>query len=217
MADPRKNAIGALAGKRAARNTVFENILRNAKDKGILDKTSQESIDWFRRNVRKTSRIQPARVIREEKDNLVNSWTNTGPGRMYMVFYDPKHKKTLPYYDSFPLIIPIERYKDGILGLNLHYLPPVLRAKLLDALYDTLTNDRFDERTKMIVSYGIMKNASKFKYFKPCIKRYLGKHFRSRFVRIPPEKWTPAVFLPVEQFQKASQRQVWEDSRKLIL
>jgi hypothetical protein len=196
--------------------TVFQNILMNAEKRGITDQKSKESIDWFRKNVRKTSRIQPPRIIREEKANLVNSWTNTGPGRLYMVYYDPKHKATLPFYDSFPLIIPIERYKDGILGINLHYLPPILRARLLDSLYDTVTNDKFDETTQMKVSYGILKNASKFSLFKPCIKRYLGKHFRSRFIKIPPAQWTPAVFLPVEQFQKASQKTVWADSRKKV-
>lgn len=195
--------------------TTFENILRNAQRKGIANDKSKESIDWFRNTVRKsTKNVSTSRLYREEKEHLVNAWTNTGIGHMYFVTYDPKHKKTLPYYDSFPLIIPIERYRDGLLGLNLHYLPPILRAKLLDSLYDTLTNDKFDETTKMKVSYGILAGASKHKYFEPCVKRYLGKHFRSRFIKIPPEKWNPAIFLPVESFQKASKSKVWSDSRR---
>jgi hypothetical protein len=31
-------------------------------------------------------------------------------GRMYFYYYDPKTKDSLPYYDRFPLVIPIERY-----------------------------------------------------------------------------------------------------------
>jgi len=197
--------------------TLFQNILNNAERKGITDKKSIESIEWYRNTVRKTTNaISSSRVMREEQASIVNSWTNTGPGRMYMVHYDPKHKKTLPYYDTFPLIIPLERYKDGILALNLHYLPPIFRAKLLDGLYDTLTNDKFDEKTKMQISYQTLKGASKIKYFEPCIKRYLGKHFRSRFIKIEPQKWTPAVFLPIEDFQKASKNKVWADSRKML-
>ena len=197
--------------------TTFENILRNAERKGVLNKKSEESINWFRENVRKTTRsVSSSRLFREERDNLVNSWTNTSPGRLYFVNYDPKLKRTLPYYDIFPLIIPIEKYRDGILGLNLHYLPPVLRVKLLDSLYDTLTNDNFDENTKMKVTYSILKGTSKFKEFKPCVKRYLGNHFRSRFINIPAESWSASVFLPVENFQKASKRKVWSDSRKMI-
>lgn len=196
-------------------SSVIDNHLQNAYRKGYTDTKKKEAIDWFRVNVRKTS-INPNRIMREERDNLVNSWTNVGIGKLYLAYYDPKHKKTLPYYDTFPLILPIDRYNDGFLGLNLHYLPPILRAKLLDALYDTLNNDKMDKNTKLKVSYGILKSASKFRDFKPCIKRYLGSHFRSRFIRIPPEEWTPAVFLPIEQFEKSSKANVWADSRRSI-
>lgn len=195
--------------------TLFQNILRNAEQKGITDRKSKESIDWFRKNVRKTTKnVNPGRLMKEQGDNMVNSWTNTGPGQMYFVHYDPKHKVTLPYYDTFPLIIPIERYKNGILGLNLHYLPPVLRAKLLDALYDTVTSTRISNRDKFEISYSIVKAAAKSNLMLPCVKRYLGNHFRSRFIRVEPELWSPAVFLPVERFEKASKSKVWSDSRK---
>ena len=56
-------------------------------------------------------------------------------GQMFMFFYDPKNKQTLPYYDRFPLVFPIELYSDGFLGINLHYLPQKYRANLMDALY----------------------------------------------------------------------------------
>lgn len=196
--------------------TTFETILNRAEKAGVAGSKSQEAIAWYRQYIRKNSRrMSSVRTFREERENLVNSWTNTGPGQLYMVHYDPKHKKTLPYYDTFPLIIPLERYKDGILGMNLHYLPPVLRAKLLDALYDTLTTKSFNEKTRMKVNYGIVKSFSQSKLVKPCIKRYLGNHFRSRFIKIPSEHWTSAVFLPVESFEKASKAKVWSDSRKM--
>ena len=28
-------------------------------------------------------------------------------GKMYMFFYDPKLRETLPYYDAFPLVIVV--------------------------------------------------------------------------------------------------------------
>ena len=46
-------------------------------------------------------------------------------GRLNMFFYDPKYKKTLPYYDTFPLVLPIERIPGGFAGINFHYLRPV--------------------------------------------------------------------------------------------
>ena len=53
------------------------------------------------------------------------------PGKMYFFHYSPKLKDKLPYYDSFPLVIIIEMYGDGFLGLNLHYLPLKMRMNLL--------------------------------------------------------------------------------------
>ena len=193
--------------------TVFENILNNARRKGIEKQNTEDSIKWFRVNIRKTA-VSETRLMREEAGNMVGGWTNVGVGQIYLAHYDPKHKKTLPYYDTFPLIIPIERYEDGFLGLNLHYLPPILRAKVLDSLYSTLTNDKFDEKTRLRINYQILKGLSHHPLLAVCIKRYLGSHFRSRFLRIPTESWTASIFLPVEQFQKASKEIVWTNARK---
>lgn len=187
----------------ATRTARIEKHLENARKRGIVNTLSREAIDWFRINVRKTA-VSPKRIKREEAANAINSWSLVKPGNMYLVHYDPKHKSTLPYYDIFPLIIPVEAYKDGFLGLNLHYLPPILRAKLLDALIDT----------DLETSYSILKKSLKYKHFEPCVKRYLANHFRGRFIQIEKEAWAVATMLPVEQFEKASKQKVWQDSRR---
>ena len=135
-------------------------------------------------------------------------------GRMYFYFYDPKTKDTLPYYDKFPLVIPIERYSDGFLGLNLHYIHPKQRIILLDKLSDTLTNDKYDETSRLRLSYPYLTSASKIFEATPCIKRYLFSHVQSRFLEIYANEWDIAALLPVEQFEKASTSKVWSDSRK---
>ena len=137
-------------------------------------------------------------------------------GSMYMFFYDPKHKQTLPYYDSFPLVIVLKPAPGGFLGLNLHYLPPVLRAKFLDSLLDVTNNKRYDETTKFNLTYKKLESASKFKYFKPCIKHYLTEHVRSRFAMVQAPEWEIATFLPTADFQKATTRQVYKDSRAMM-
>lgn len=196
---------------------TFENILKNANSKGIDNDKSKESINWFRSNIRKSTRsVSSNRLFKEEKGSLVNSWSSVGIGKVYFATYDPKHKKTLPYYDTFPVMIPIHKYNDGFLALNMHYLPPLLRAKLLDGLLENTNKAKSDEKMKMKLDYGLLKSASQLKHFQPCIKRYLGKHFRSRFIRVAPENWVSAVFLPVENFQKASKNKVWADSRKML-
>ena len=69
-----------------------------------LKKRSIESMNWFRSNARliKTTPQAWQRNIDEFRDKFEL-------GKMYMFFYDAKHKKTLPYWDRFPVMIPVER------------------------------------------------------------------------------------------------------------
>lgn len=195
---------------------TFAQLLQNNIKDGQSASRSKLSLKWFKDNIIKISSTKEAnRIVEGESVIAVRSWTNLGIGSMYFAYYDPKHKETLKYYDNFPLIIPIERYKDGILGLNLHYLPPKLRAVLLDALIQTVNDKSLDDNAKMRINYGILASVAKSKYYKPCIKRYLGKHFVSQFTKIHPSAWESAIYLPVEKFQKATKQQVWSDSKKV--
>ena len=135
-------------------------------------------------------------------------------GKMYFYFYDPKTKDTMPYYDRFPLVIPIERYNDGFLGLNLHYIHPKQRMILLDKLSDTMSNDTYDENTKLKISYRYLAAASKIFEANACIKRYLFSHVDSRFLEITADEWDIAATLPVETFVGARTNKVYADSRK---
>lgn len=106
--------------------------------------------------------------------------------------------------------------KGGFYGINLHYLPPQLRAKLMDGLYDLTNNTRYDESTKLKLTYDLLNSASKFRYFKPTFKHYLNQHVRSKFIEINSTEWDTALFLPTERFEKAKKTKVWADSRKMI-
>jgi hypothetical protein len=134
-------------------------------------------------------------------------------GRMYFYFYDPKHKATLPYYDRFPLVLPVERYADGFLGLNLHYIHPKQRIILLDKLSDFATNSKYDETTRLRLTYATLASATKAFEATPCIKRYLFNHVESRFLEITADKWDIAALLPFEYFVGASKSKVFKDSR----
>ena len=147
-----------------------------------------------------------------DKQNVVGSISATDIGKMFMFFYDPKGKATLPYYDIFPMIFPIGFQEGGFLGINLHYLPPYLRAKLMDALYSTASNDKYDNTTKLKISYEMLNRASKFGAFSPCVKKYLWDHVQSNFLYVEPSSWDTALMLPLERFQKATKTKVFNDS-----
>jgi hypothetical protein len=135
-------------------------------------------------------------------------------GKMYFYFYDPKTKESMPYYDQFPLVIPIEKYNDGFLGLNLHYIHPKHRMVLLDKLSDTLSNDTYDEKTKLKINYRYLAAASRIFEANPCIKRYLFTQIQSRFLEITADEWDIAAMLPLESFVGATTSKVYADSRK---
>lgn len=198
----------------------FENIFRSGKIKGF--KAGDVMVrDYFIDKAMQTRLSRSPAKIMESPSARSNAVITPTPGKMLMYQYDAKHKDTLPYWDKFPVMLPLELYKDSMLGINLHYLPPIHRVRLMDALYETLNNDKYDKTTKMKASYRILNASSKFAYFKPCIKKYLFSHVKSQLIEIPIEEWDYVTFLPLARFTSSTQaiteRQVWDDSIKKIM
>lgn len=191
---------------------IFQKLEYEAFRAGITPR-SRESMDWFRRKAQSMGRVNRRQLMNQDPVELRNRGIL---GNMYMYFYDPKTKDTLPYYDSFPLTIVVGPAPGGFYGLNLHYLPPVLRARMLDGLMDITNNKKYDETTKFQVRYNMLQRTSKLKYFKPCFKHYLNEHVRSRFALVPAPEWEIATFLPTADFQKSGKSAVYKDSRKMI-
>ena len=152
------------------------------------------------------------------RDNETIKKSRLLPGRMFMFIYDPKHKDTLPYYDRFPLVMVVEKVKGhpGFYGLNLHYLDYRTRGILLGKLLEFANNKKFDETTRLQLSYNMLKSAGKLSAFKPCFKHYLPGQIQSQIKLVPAEYWETASFFPSEQFKKASKKQVFSDSRRMI-
>ena len=192
---------------------IFDEVLAKGIRAGQLPARSSSAREWFRDKAKSLGKVSETKILRDDTSRLKN---RNAIGKMYFFMYDPKHKATLPYYDSFPLIFPVDRVQGGFYGINLHYLPLPLRAQLMDALYDITNNSRYDESTKLKLSYGVLKGAEKFSLFRPTFKRYLNSQVRSRFVEIAPAEWDVALFLQSEQFVGASKTKVWADSRKII-
>ena len=191
---------------------VFDDLLAKGVRAGEVPARTDSARAWYRDRAR-TTRIQPQTLIKSDRERLTS---RVMIGRMYHFFYDPKHKKTLPYYDRFPLIFPFKSVRGGFLGINLHYLPLRLRAKLMDELYGLAEDNRYDENTRLRISYNVLNGAAKYKYFKPCVKHYLTPHVKSRFLEVYAAEWDIALFLPTERFVGSNKRAVHADSRKMI-
>ena len=167
------------------------------------------STQWYRDKINEFGKPNAQQLIRDGKRNSIPFY-----GKLNMFFYDPKFKKTLPYYDTFPLVLPLERYNDGFLGINFHYLPIPLRVKLLDKLVDYTNSSDFTEAsTRLVVDYNKLKNV---RLIRPTIHKYLSGNTKSQFRRIDADEWTIATLLPVQRFKKASDKEVWKESRSMI-
>jgi hypothetical protein len=209
---------------------TFSDLVKNFGKgiKNVITLGQNAARNWYRETAQRITGVNVNDILRSNPDRFLKT-TKIGVdtiGRMLMFFYDPKLKKELPFYDRFPLIFPIESYKDGFLGINMHYLPYYARAKLMDALYTTLNSPRTREQ-KLKISYEILKGASKYKLFRPCIKRYLYSHVRSRYFIVKPEEWDMVLCLPLERFERGgkggravggsiTKNEVWADSMRQV-
>ena len=173
---------------------------------GLQPRTNQARA-WLRAKI---NNLKPSRqALLSDKGRTRDT---TIIGRMYFYYYDPKTKDSLPYYDKFPLVIPIEQYRDGFLGLNLHYIHPKQRILLLDTLSEYANNSKYDASTKLRLSYDLLKRAGTAYQATPCIKRYLFAHVQSRFVEITADEWDIAALIPGNSFVGASNQKVWTES-----
>lgn len=160
-----------------------------------------------------TLKVTPASLLKD-RQTLRNK---VFVGRMYFFRYDALGKADLPYYDRFPLVIPIDQYPDGFLGLNLHYLPPKMRLILLNKLSELLnTPGKYTERTRFRISYKILQSHARVFEHTPAIKRYLFSQIQTRFVEVEPSQWDIAALLPTASFRGATVSEVYADSKKII-
>ena len=75
-----------------------------------------KSLSWFRRKIEEFGKPGPLDLIRDGRRTKSENF-----GTLNMFIYDPKHKNKLPFYDTFPLVLPIGGAAGGFLGLNFHF------------------------------------------------------------------------------------------------
>tara|TARA_S200000501_G_scaffold335114_1_gene339568 strand:+ start:343 stop:888 length:546 start_codon:yes stop_codon:yes gene_type:complete len=177
------------------------------KDIRQVVKTGQEPFQWYRNRIKEFGAPSQRELLRDGR--LAGRFH---VGRLNMFVYDPKLKAKLPYYDTFPLVLPIKRYSDGFLGINFHYLPYALRARLLEQVMK-IGGRGSKEDMQIIAGWSKL---DRVRLIKPTVKRYLNNHVRSRFRRIDSEDFVTAIMLPIQRFKKGSASTIWADSRKMI-
>ena len=184
-----------------ARSKYIQSVLKAAGNR-------PQSVAWFRNKIKEFGEPKSADLLRDGKRTSVPTF-----GLLNMFVYSPKLKDKLPYYDTFPLVLPIETYSNGFLGINLHYLSVPMRIRLLDRLTDFANNKQFDETTTIQANYRALKNVD---LIKPCLKRYLAGYVKSKFRKVEADEFMVATLLPVQRFKKQSDNYVFGKSRGMV-
>lgn len=175
---------------------------------------SSDSYKWFVSKINNLRNpVALANQIRKETGRNTNKFVLGG---LYYFYYNAKTADRLDYWDAFPLVMPLQRYNDGFLGLNFHYLPPRVRAGFMDKLLDRAITDDDNNPTRVRVTYDILDASKRYKEFRPCLKRYSYSQVASKILKVQPTEWETAVFLPTQQFQNQKAQKVWQESMNMI-
>ena len=194
---------------------VQESFLSKVSDavrSGTVGKEVKRSAKWFQDKIKglkgevknRFSSTNAAKFYREsEKINDAVFQKRASLGDLFCYYYNPKYKKTLPYYDMFPMIMLLSAEKETFLGINFHYLRPKWRAILLD-------------RVTAKIGGGLPKwsKLRNIKQIAPTIKRYRFDHIMRKVIPIEEDEQEIAIFLPTERFKKSGKAKVWSESER---
>ena len=181
-----------------------------------------DAILWFKEQVKslrvntdpnlKKQREKDKKEILSAPKNQIDTFER---GKMYLFHYDPKSRKELPYYDTYPLILLTGIHRNGFSGLNLHYIPVEPRMILLSNLIQkSVFKD--GELNRLNIKYENLNNVQEFQFFQPCFKQYCTSNIKSTIKLIEPQDWAFAASLPIESFKKKTKKQVWSESMKSL-
>jgi len=194
---------------------VQESFLSKVSDavrSGTVGKEVKRSAQWFQDKIKglkgevknRFSSTNAAKFYREsEKINDAVFKRRVSLGDLFCYYYNPKYRKTLPYYDMFPMIMLLSAEKETFLGINFHYLRPKWRAILLD-------------RVTAKIGGGLPKwsKLRNIKQIAPTIKRYRFDHIMRKVIPIEEDEQEIAIFLPTERFKKSGKAKVWSESER---
>jgi len=203
---------------------IINQILEKAEDKNFKSDYAPIALKWYRRYISSRYKKVSRNVIRHSPN--VRQVVRPVRGGMYTFKYVPKGKDSLPYYDSWPLIIPFRRMSGGrIHAFNLHYLPPKLRMKILWKLSPLLMEkELIDEQSAeegqsadyydlnaLNIRYDFTGRGG-LKMLRKCTRTYILNNIRGKLIEFPTQTWPVVAFLPIARWRKEKDpKHIWKD------
>jgi hypothetical protein len=141
----------------------------------------------------------PPRALSDEGD----SFTGLTPGMLFLAGYDAKWKDTpmLPVWDALPLFFVLSLESKFAIVLNIHYMPLGLRIQMLGILTEFAINTHSPDRTKLQLTWDMVKSISRLDPLRNCIKKHLYTHYTTRPMHIHADNYVRVASLPVEQWR----------------
>lgn len=178
--------------------------------------STSRSIAWFKKKINELGGNSPVAKTDLLKTTASKQSNRVYPGTMVIFGYDPKYKEELPFYDKFPCVLVTSVTETGWVGLNVHYLPYLLRAKLFDKLWLIAKDTKNSNQQILRMNWKLLGNVSRFPEAQPSVKQYLQTHITTRIIKVDLEDWKTALFLPLETFAKKSFSYVARNSGQQI-
>lgn len=201
-----------------AKNNVFIQARKDLKSKTKFKIRTRQSTKWFAQQLRNATKDRK-KVL---KDVALKPSEVPLPGSMMFFRYDAKGKRTLPYWDRFPIIVIVSPAPNGFYGLNMHYLPPILRIEFMDAYLQFAAKENVKtsflrklftrhSRHRLKDKAAFVKAVSKHKLFEPTLHHYLFKHVTTKFYMLKDDEWEIAAFLPVQHWDTKTRSSITAD------
>lgn len=176
--------------------------------------TTARSVAWFQKKINELGGNSPSTKTDLMKTTKPLQTTRFLVGSLFIFKYDPKFKAELPYYDNWPCSLIFGVENDIVRGINFHYLPVTLRAKLFDKIWQIAMVYRNNQQQCKRITWKLLSNVAKFPEVRVAVKSYLYSHLQSRLIKVDMDDWKTAMLLPIASFAKKSISVVHYDSIK---
>lgn len=179
---------------------------------------SSSAIEWSQNITQILGRINPddqAAMI--QKYGQFKSTLVSPRSIISGMFYSFRYMaKTVDTYDQYPLILVLDKTRDGILGMNFHYLPLKIRFALFESMMPLIIPLPVSQLSLIKLTYGRLMKRRLIGRF-PTIKRYTYPEIKSQAIFISPLEWAVALSYPSERFIGTTPSMVWAESRKHLI
>jgi hypothetical protein len=158
--------------------------------------TPQSALKWLRdsmRGVNKTGKVTDySDFLKDTTKNIKRKL----PGQVLLFKYKPSTRTRI--FDRYPLVLVTGIGGGGFYGINLHYIPPKDRFKMIMLMNTLMLNPKETDPHRIRIKIMSILNKKIFaKYTGVVFNQYNVSNIIGKPKITTPEEWTQFAFLPM--------------------